>query len=308
MSIQIKEKESLKKHSTFRIGGLARYFVVAKSKDEVLEAIEFAKKSFLPFVVIGGGSNILFRDEGYEGVVIRFVGGGWSVDGDLIHADAGVSLGALMMASANAGLSGLEWAAGIPGTIGGAVNGNCGAYGRSISNNIESVEVLTTEGEIKKYSNEECGFIYRGSNFKKPENQDIILDVVLKLISSDAETVKAEIKSIMENRKGKVPSEPSAGDIFKNFVLGQIEGEKEFLKVAPSEGVVKGKYAVKRLLSACNFGGKQIGQAKITESHTNFIVNLGDATAKDVLSLIDICRDEVKQKFGVNLDLEIVII
>ena len=184
MPLDIKQNEPLLKHTTFAIGGPAKYFVVAKTKEEVLEAIGFAESKKLPFFLLGGGSNLLFNDNGYDGLIIKIQIGGVKIDEDRMTAGAGVLLSQLVNESAKYGLSGLEWAAGIPGTIGGAVNGNAGAYGRSVSEAADEIIVLVEEGgewKEKKYSNKDCSFEYRKSKFKHLANREIISEVVLKL-------------------------------------------------------------------------------------------------------------------------------
>ncbi|MEK9183775.1 MAG: FAD-binding protein [Patescibacteria group bacterium] len=145
--LEIKDNEPLSKYSTYKIGGLARYFIAVRSKEDILEAIGFAKQKNLPFFLLGGGSNILFNDSGYDGVIIKIQLGGLKINGRRIIAGAGVLLSQLINNSVDSNLAGLEWGVGIPGTIGGAVNGNAGAYGSSISEKVESVVVLDENGQ-----------------------------------------------------------------------------------------------------------------------------------------------------------------
>src|SRR3989344_3042664 len=213
MPLEIKQNEPLSKHTTFAIGGPAKYFAAVKNKKEVLEAIGFAESKKLPFFILGGGSNILINDGGYDGLIIKIQIGGVKVGEDTIMAGAGALLSQMVNESANKGLSGLEWAAGIPGTIGGAVNGNAGAYGRSISESASEIFVLAEEGgewKEKKYSNKECGFEYRKSKFKHLVNREIILEVVFNLQKSDTEKIRGEIRNTILQRKGKIPAHPSA--------------------------------------------------------------------------------------------------
>ena len=153
MPLDIKQNEPLSKHATFAIGGLAKYFAAVRTKEEVLEAIDFAEKKKLPFFLLGGGSNVLFNDNGYDGLIIKIQIGGVKIDEDRMTAGAGVLLSQLVNESANKGLSGLEWAVGIPGTIGGAINGNAGAYGRSVSESADGIIVLVEEGGEWKEKN-----------------------------------------------------------------------------------------------------------------------------------------------------------
>lgn len=295
MSLEIKQNEPLAKHSTYAIGGPAKYFTVAKTKEDVLEALKFAKEKDLPFFALGGGSNILFSDEEYEGVVIKIQIGGIKIDGEKIIAGAGVPLAQLMNVSAENGLSGLEWAVGIPGAIGGAVNGNAGAYGRAAAEVVESIMVLEENNagnwEVKKYSRQDCGFRYRGSNFKSKDNKKIILEVALKLKYGDKDKIREEIKNILMTRKGKVPPQASAGCVFKNL-------KKENGELISSAG---------SLIEQCGLKGCKIGKAEVPMLHGNYVVNMGGAAAKDVRALISLCKEKVKEKFNLELEEEIIV-
>jgi len=265
----------------------------AKTKEEVLEAIDFAEKKKLPFFVLGGGSNILINDGGYDGLIIKIQIGGVKVEEDVITAGAGVLLSQLVNESANKGLSGLEWAVGIPGTIGGAVNGNAGAYGRSVSESAREVVVLAEEDgrwKEKRYSREECGFEYRKSKFKHLANREIILEVVLKMQKSDTEKVRGEIRNTILQRKGKIPAQPSAGCVFKNI---KKDGH---LVVAAG-----------KLVEECGLKGVKSGGAEIPHLHGNYVVNAGGAKAEDVLKLINLCKQKVKDRFNLELEEEIIV-
>jgi len=293
MPLEIKQNEPLSKHTTFAIGGPAKYFAAVKTKEEVLEAIGFAESKKLPFFILGGGSNILINDGGYDGLIIKIHIGGIKVDGNAITAGAGVLLSQLVNESANKGLSGLEWAVGIPGTIGGAINGNAGAYGRSVSESLNEIIVLAEEGgewKEKKYSNKECGFEYRKSKFKHLANREIILEVVFNLQKSDTEKVRGEIRNTILRRKGKIPAQPSAGCVFKNI-------KKDGQMVA----------AVGKLVEECGLKGVKSGNAEIPHLHGNYVVNLGGAKAEDVVRLINLCKQKVKDRFNLELEEEIIV-
>lgn len=293
MSLEIKQNEPLSKHTTFAIGGPAKYFAVAKTKEEVLEAIGFAESKELPFFLLGGGSNLLASDNGYDGLIIKIQIGGIKVDNDMITAGAGILLSQLVNESANHGLSGLEWAVGIPGTIGGAVNGNAGAYGRSISESASEIVVLAEENGMwkeKKYSNKDCRFEYRKSKFKHLANREIIIGVSLNLQKSNTEKVREEIKKTVLQRKGKIPSQPSAGCVFKNI-------KKDEQLVA----------AVGKLVEECGLKGVKSGGAEIPRLHGNYVVNTGGAKAEDVIKLISLCKQKVKDRFNFELEEEIIV-
>lgn len=293
MPLEIKQNELLSKHTTFAIGGPAKYFAVAKTKEEVLEAIDFAENKKLPFFLLGGGSNLLASDNGYEGLIIKIQIGGIKVDEETITAGAGVLLSQLVNESAKHGLSGLEWAVGIPGTIGGAVNGNAGAYGRAISESADEMIVLMEENgewKEKKYSNKECHFEYRKSKFKHLANKEIILEVSLNLRKSDTEKIREDIKKIVLQRKGKIPPQPSAGCVFKNI-------KKDGQLVA----------AVGKLVEECGLKGVKSGGAEIPHLHGNYVVNAGGAKAEDVVRLINLCKQKVKDRFNLELEEEIIV-
>ena len=247
----------MKELTTFRIGGKAKYFFVAKSEKDLIEAVKFAKDNRLPFSIFGGGSNLLVSDKGFKGLVVK----------------TGKPLALYVP-------KGLEWAAGIPGTVEGAVYGNAGAFGKSMKDEVESVKVFDVKtGKTAIFKSKDCKFAYRSSIFKKKKNL-IILSVKIRPKKSNPE----KIKEYLRIKKKRQPlSYPSAGSIFKN----------------PS------KYSVAELIEKCGLKGKIIGKAKISEKHANFIVNLGGAKAKDVKSLIGLVKKEVKKKFKISLEEEI---
>jgi len=274
----IKKNVLLKNYTTFKIGGRAKYFYAAKDKEDLIRAITLAKKMKLPFFILGGGSNLLISDRGFNGLVIKF----------------GQPLSLYVS-------KGLEWAVGIPGTIQGAVCGNAGAFKQSMQDAVKEVEVFDVKtGEIKNFKNKDCQFSYKDSIFKKKKNL-IILSVKIKNRTSEGSEDEDEnevliaskksnaqkIKEYLDYRKERQPLNfPSAGSVFKN-PPGFSAGE---------------------LIDECGLKGKKIGNVKISEKHANFIVNLGRGEAKDVMRLIKIIKNRVKKKFGVVLEEEIVIL
>lgn len=309
MTLKTTEGEILANHSTFKIGGPAKFFIEATTPEELKEVIEFAKNKSLPFFVLGGGSNVLFSDDGYDGVIIKLKNSGIEIQEDgIVKVGAGTILGQLISKMAEAGLAGLEWGAGIPGTVGGGVNGNCGAYGNAISNNVKSVTVLDENGDMKKYSKDECDFEYRSSRFKKKDNNEIILEVELELAKEDPETLKNKIKEIVLTRAKVIPPYPSAGSVFKNLFMSDLNNET--LAMIPPDKIKGGRGMVPMgyLIEACNLKGRKIGGAMVPELHAGFIVNAGGATAKDVLALMELCKNEVKNKFGIDLEVEKIVL
>jgi UDP-N-acetylmuramate dehydrogenase len=277
---------SLAEYTSFKIGGLAKYFFIAKTKEELIEAIKEAKRLNLKFFILGGGNNVLALDEGYDGLVIKLAFKSYHFNNH-IYAESGVSLSELVALTIENSLKGLEWAAGVPGTVGGAVYGNAEAYNGKISDNIEKVEVLDIlDLSIKTLTKEECLFSLKNSIFKKNKNL-IILSVVFVLEKGDREEIAKKIESYIKLRKEKQPLEyPSAGSVFVN------SSDK------PSS----------YLIDKAGLKGTRVGDAQVSEKHAGFIINLGKATSKDVLDLIEIIKKEVKDKLDIELEEEVQII
>ncbi len=281
----VKENVSLKSYNTFKIGGKAQYFFIAKSKNELVSAILIAKKLKLPFFILGNGSNLLVSDRGFKGLVIRLQVTSYKLKENTIYAEAGVTLGQLMNLALKNNLVGLEWTAGIPGTLGGAIYGNAGAFGKSIGDSIKEVEVFDTEDlRFKIYDLRKCRFSYRESIFKKNKNL-IILSAEIKLRKGNKKEIRDKIKEYLDYRKENQPLNfSSIGSIFKN---------------------PKG-FSAGYLIQKCGLKGKRIGNVKISEKHANFIVNLGKGKARDVVKSINLIKKRVMGKFGITLEEEIV--
>lgn len=272
---EIKKNVLLKNYTTFKIGGPAKYFCQTKTKEELIKAIQWAKKEKLPFFILGGGSNLLVSDKGYRGVVIKIQNSKFKIQNSKkeIFCEAGIPLAKLVP-------FGLEWAVGIPGTVGGAIYGNAGSFGKSMRDVVKEVEVFDTETEeIKIFKKKDCQFSYRDSLFKKNKHL-IILSAKIKKRKSNPQKIK---KYLDYKKKTQPLNFPSAGSIFKNpqgFSAGQ-------------------------LIEKCNLKGKRMGNVKISEKHANFIVNLGNGKAKDVKKLINLIKKQVRNQFGIILEEEI---
>lgn len=281
---RLRENVLLSEYSTFRIGGPARYLIEVDNAEDLKKVIQKALELNLQFIVIGGGSNILFSSKGYNGLVIVFKSNNtFSINDNLIEVDASVSLNYLINKLNN--YTGLEWAVGIPGTVAGAINGNAGAFGGEMSELIKQVKVLEVkDNQIieKNFSKEDCKFSYRNSIFKNNPNL-IIASAILELKKDSEENVKQKIKNNLSKRMSKQPKGFSIGSIFKN-------GED---------------FSAGELIEKAGLKGLQIGDAKISDEHANFIINLGKATSDDVLELIKIIKKEVKEKFSIDLEEEI---
>jgi len=286
--IEFQENVSLAQYTSFKIGGPAKYFFIAKNKDELIKAIEKAKGAKLPIFILGGGNNVLALDKGYSGLVIKIQNSEIKIQDSNIQAEAGVALAKLVVLATKESLTGLEWAAGIPGTVGGAVYGNAQAFGTRMSDIIKEVEVLDNKTlEIKTLTTDQCNFSEKKSIFK--ENKDlIVLSVNLELKKGNKDQIKQRIKEHLEFRKENQPLEfPSAGSIFINQ---------------------DGRPASSSLVDKAGLKGLKIGDAQVSEKHAGFIVNLGNAKSDDVLELIKIIKQKVKEKFKIDLEPEIQII
>lgn len=298
----------LKNYTTFKIGGRAKYFVKVKSEKDLINAVKRAKHLNLPFFILGGGSNLLVEDEGYKGLVIKVENSKMKVQEEsskfIFHCQAGTLLANLISKSSKIGAAGVEWAVGIPGTIGGAVWGNAGAFGKSMKDIVKSVNVLVAK-EIKKpgghklvviknkkIENKDCKFGYRDSIFKKNKNL-IILSAEIELQKGDKNKIRKKMKEFILKRKKTQPLNfLSSGSVFKNFIESKNKSAKNII----SSG---------ELIEKCGLKGKKIGRAQISKKHANFIVNLGGAKAKDVIELINLAKKEVKKKFKLILKEEI---
>lgn len=281
----------LAQYTTFKIGGKADYFYRVKSADDLIGCIKLAKEGKLPFFILGSGSNLLVNDDGFRGLVIKmennFIE---NLPEFRIEVGAGTPLNGLLAEAMKNDFTGLEWAIGIPGTLGGAVCGNAGAFGQSTSGSVESVKILDTEAmEIKDVGPEFCGFNYRNSIFKN-NNKFVILSAILKFNKGSKEEIDKKIKEHISQRQTKNPVEPSAGCVFKNIQKGEE------------------KISVGKIIEKCGLKGKTIGGAQISDKHANFIVNINNAKYADVLGLIDLAKKTVKSEQGFDLEEEIIIL
>lgn len=280
----IKTDEPMRLHTTFQVGGAADYFATPKSEHEVQSLLNIAKKYDIPMFLVGNGSNLLVSDDGYRGMIVQ-IGKAYSdvtVDGNVITAQAGASLAKIARAAYDNGLGGFEFAAGIPGTLGGAVSMNAGAYGGEIKDVIVSAKVLTTEGEIVEILADELELAYRSSVITKKGY--IVLGATFSFENKAKEEIKARMDELAFARKSKQPLEfPSAGSTFKR-----------------PEGYFAGK-----LIMDAGLRGFQVGGARVSDKHCGFVINAGDATAEDIYSLILQVQQKVKDEFGVTLQPEV---
>jgi len=281
----LKRNIALARHTTYKIGGPADYFINIKDFEELKKASKFADDNSLPIFILAGGSNVLFSDEGFRGLVIKIDNKQSRVDGNKIIADAGVLINDLVSQSIENSLAGLEWAGGLPGTIGGAIRGNAGCFKGEIKDIVKEVAAITYGGEIKLYKGEDCRFNYRDSIFK--HSKEIIMSAVFKLRAGNRENLKAIAFDHIKYRQVKYRT-PSCGSVFKNCFL-------EDGSVLPAGA----------LIEACGLTGKTIGGARITEEHSNIIHNFNNAKATDVLDLINLAKKKTKKEFSIELEEEV---
>ena len=276
--------EPMSRHTTFRVGGPADFFVTPKAKEEVRDVIRICKEAGMPYYIIGNGSNLLVSDAGYRGVIVQIYKemNEVKVEGDLVKAQAGALLSGIAAKALGAELSGFEFASGIPGTIGGACVMNAGAYGGEMKDVLESVTVLTGEGKIIELGRNELELGYRTSVIAKKGY--IVLGAVLKLERGDGEKIKTYMDELKEKRVTKQPlGYPSAGSTFKR-----------------PEGYFAGK-----LIEDAGLRGFQVGGAQVSEKHCGFVINRDHATAADIMELMRQVQIRVKENSGVDLEPEV---
>ena len=284
---QILKDEPMDKHTTFRAGGKADYLVMPSNEEQVRDLVLLLKKENVPYYVMGNGSNLLVRDQGFKGVIIQIARkmNQIRVEGETIYAQAGALLSKIAAQALGEGLTGFEFASGIPGTLGGAVMMNAGAYGGEMKQVIVNACVLTSAGEIAVIPADLMELGYRTSVFAK--NQAIILSAQLKLEYGNEAVIREYMDELKEQRVSKQPLEyPSAGSTFKR-----------------PEGYFAGK-----LIQDAGLRGFQVGGAQVSEKHCGFVINKDHATATDILSLMEQVSDKVEAKFGVRLEPEVKII
>ena len=275
--------ESLKKHTTYGIGGPADLMIFPKSKQDLIKVIEIINENKIQLTILGSGSNVLVSDNGIRGAVISLKNSlkQIEVDDNILYAECGTMLGKIVKHAVKNNLIGLENLNGVPGTLGGALIMNAGAWGGEISENLIHVEVINSKSEIQKIQKKDLNFSYRHSSFNK---DDILLSAKFNLKKADKDIIK---ENFIEAQSGRKKSQPlnkrSAGSLFKN----------------PKNN------SAGKLLDEAGLKGFSIGDAKISEKHANFFINDGDATSKDMLMLIKKAHKEVKDKFNVNLSLEV---
>ncbi len=303
--LNIQENVSLSGFTTFKIGGPAKFFVEVKNGDEMLEAIEYAKEKKLEVFILAGGSNVLISDKGFNGLVIRIANFKIETNDDEISCGVGVPLNQLVLESVKNDLTGLEWASGIPGTVGGAIIGNAGAFSGEIKDILKEVKALNLENnEVKIYKNSDCDFDYRDSIFKKNYGKIVLISAKFELEKVEGGDGMKKIEEIIRRRKDKQPQQPSAGSFFKNPIIEDLNIIKSFEKDTGLK-MRDNKIPAGWFIESIGLKGRQVGGIKVSEKHANFLVNTGNASAEDVIMLSSLIKQKVRDEFGVHLEEEI---
>ncbi len=285
----ILKNEPMSKHTSLKIGGIADYFIKVKSIDELRNVLEFTNKNKIKTTIVGNGTNLLVKDGGIRGVVIKLELNEFKIkkmaNEVLITAGSGLTLAALAAVALKEEITGLEFLSGIPGTIGGAVRMNAGAYGTEMKDIVVKTRYMTYDGKIKTLDLEEHEFVYRNSVFSKLDV--IIIDTTICVKKGNKEEIENKMNEYSISRKKTQPLEyPNAGSTFKR-----------------KDGIITAK-----LIDECGLKGFNIGDAEVSTKHAGFIVNKGKATAKDFLELVEYIKKEIKNKTGVDVELEILVI
>ena len=281
----VKIDEPMRKHTNFKIGGNADVFVIAKNIEEIKCVIKFSKENNILLTILGNGSNVLVSDKGIRGIVLQVGTKEIKIEKQknaLVEVEAGVMLGALAQVLLKQSISGFEFAAGIPGSIGGAIRMNAGAYGGEMKDIVKDVTVLNEKGEISVLTNEECEFSYRHSRFT--DSKEIVIKVTLELPLGNEAEIKAKMDEYAQSRREKQPLNlPSAGSTFKRG--------SDFITA--------------KLIDECGLKGYTSGDAQVSTLHAGFVVNLGNATAQDVLNVVSHVKQVVLEKTGKQIELEV---
>ena len=284
----IKYNEPMKKHTTMKVGGLCDCMVEPSSIEEIQKVLEYVKENNIKYYIIGNGSNLLVKDEGVHALIIKIANkfSGFEVNGEYIKAYSGCSVPKLSQIAKENSLSGLEFACGIPGSVGGGIRMNAGAYGSEMVNVVEKVGFLDENGNLKEIDGKDAHFTYRHSMFVD-NPQYVVVYAIYKLVKGNKEEISKIMEENMNSRKQKQPIEyPNFGSVFKR-----------------PEG-----YFVGKLVDDCGLKGYKIGGAQVSTKHSGFMINTGDATCKDVLDLIEYVKEKVYEKFNVKLQEEVVIL
>ncbi|MFH1668112.1 MAG: UDP-N-acetylmuramate dehydrogenase [Candidatus Komeilibacteria bacterium] len=302
--VKVQEDYPLTKLTTWQIGGLAKYFCQIKTIDALQAILRIVQEEKIPHLLIGGGSNLLFDDSGYDGLIIQLAFKQFKFEGQKAIVSADIVLNNLVTETAKRGLRGLSGLISIPGTVGGAIVGNAGAYGNEIGRVVKAVTCLD-QGMIKRINHEQCRFNYRDSIFKS--NHSIVLSAEFEFTDSTKEVEEQEIAKYRAERLKKIPLEPSAGCVFKNVITDKQMIDRIRTKGydLPTQFIEYQKIPAAWLIDQINMKGQKFGGAQVSEQHANFIINTGQATAADTIGLISLIKQKIRTEFNIQLQEEI---
>lgn len=303
----LKVNEPLKNHTSYKIGGLAKYFYIAESTNDLIKALQVALEVGVPYIILGGGTNALINDQGFSGFVIKVKNHEWQINVQEVTADAGVNLAFLVQKTVAASLTGFEPLVGVPGTVGGAIYGNAGLPGLGkgcVGDWVKNVTVFRDD-KIILLSKEECSFGYRDSIFK--HNNDVVLSATFVLDKGDIAEVKEKVNKYMLSRKHQPYDSPSCGCIFTNY---KITNPDEIRKIFVGEEKIeefinKGQIPAGWLIEKAGLKGKVLGGIQVSDKHANFLINIGEGTAESVIMMISYIKQQVRDKFGIQLQEEV---
>ncbi len=303
-TLAIKENVPLAPYTSFGIGGPARWFVQPSNLQELEAALSFAKQRAVPYYILGGGTNVLISDKGFDGLVIRMGLDTIRMEGEMVTAQAGAPLAAVVDTAADCGASGIEWLAGIPGTIGGGIRGNAGAYGATIGEFVAHIIALdAATGEPASYTRDECRFAYRTSLFKSNPHL-IVISTTLQLSAGKPGEIRARMKEILRKRGAIMENEKSVGSYFVNPVP---EDEQLIQKFEADRKIVCRNCMIPAgwFIDRAGLRGTRVGGAMVSEKHGNYLINTGTASAADMVNLARLIKQRVLEEMGIELQEEV---
>jgi UDP-N-acetylmuramate dehydrogenase len=302
--MNIRENIALKDLSTFKIGGKAKYVVLADNNDDVIDALRFAQENNLPIGIIGAGCNLLITDDDIDGLVLKMNAKNIEIKDTLVFAEAGLSLAALTALGHKNNLTGLEWAPSVPSSVGGAIRGNAGAFGGETKDKLKQVRVYR-EGNIMDIESTALDFQYRYSEFKAPNNKDIILGGLFELETGDVVSSQKQVRdNIIKKNQNQPVGVACSGCIFKNYegtIDTSLYDKYPDLAKFVENGIIPSGYLIEKAgLKGISYGGIQV-----SDKHANYMINTGDGKFEEVMKLIQIVKDKVSQEFGVDIEEEV---
>ncbi|MDP3993166.1 MAG: UDP-N-acetylmuramate dehydrogenase [bacterium] len=305
-NLTIEENVPLAPLTNFKIGGTAKHFVSVKTEADVLEAVTLAGENGWPVLVLADGTNLIVSDNGFDGLVIYLKTENWKlkIDQQLLTASASTPMSELVNQSIEAGLAGLEWAGGLPGSFGGAVRGNAGCFGSEMKDIITAVTSINIEtGDAVIRNHDDCQFEYRGSYYKY--HPEIIISATVQLQPGDKTELRRTADEHIQYRSDRQPLEyPNAGSIFKNVPLEQVPAQ--YLPLF-ADAIKNDPFPIMptaKIIAVAGLKGMRVGDAQLSEKHSNYIVNLGQAKASDIVALIEKIKAEIKSRYQIDLEVE----